>query len=661
MAKSEFTLAFNEITETHHLPRDVVIEALRQALISAFRRDSSVSPAQKVEAEVDPVTNKYRILVEKEVVQEEVINKQTEIIFDEARELSPTCKVGDIIMAPEETNTKSFGRIAAQTAKQVILQKIREAERRTLYDEYKDREGDLVTGQIQSVSGQNVTLSLGRAEAIMPYGQQIRGERYRPHDKIRTLILEVKESSRGPQIVVTRAHKNMLRRLLEYEVPEIYNGQVEIKSIAREPGHRSKVAVAALQPGIDPVGACVGMRGMRIQNIVKELNEEKIDVIEWSTDAAVFIAKALSPARVTGVYLEDDIDLGSTATVIVPDDQLSLAIGREGQNARLAAKLTGWRIDIKSVTEAAFNAYSGLEAAPLNRLANDQAEMISEVARILEKKRAERTVMPEEYHTMARFVQLSEQRLLEFREATRTRRRKALDKARPSVPRSAFTMELEDLELARDITQGLKNRNILNVGELMVRLQVEPEVLQGILAEAQAGDDAMDAIRDAVQTLVHDVQPEPAVEAPEAEKPVVEAVVAAPGETEAAAPVQAEAPAAGEEDEEALPAFVDKVEQEKAKTERRAPQQRPETIGIVRSHGKPVAPQVEAQPAEPEADVDAEDLETVDKDAAPSKKKGKKGKQRQRELIFDEDRGEVVAKRKRKGGRGARPWEEFEE
>jgi len=661
MAKSEFTLAFNEITETHHLPRDVVIEALRQALISAFRRDSSVSPAQKVEAEVDPVTNKYRILVEKEVVQEEVINKQTEIIFDEARELSPTCKVGDIIMAPEETNTKSFGRIAAQTAKQVILQKIREAERRTLYDEYKDREGDLVTGQIQSVSGQNVTLSLGRAEAIMPYGQQIRGERYRPHDKIRTLILEVKESSRGPQIVVTRAHKNMLRRLLEYEVPEIYNGQVEIKSIAREPGHRSKVAVAALQPGIDPVGACVGMRGMRIQNIVKELNEEKIDVIEWSTDAAVFIAKALSPARVTGVYLEDDIDLGSTATVIVPDDQLSLAIGREGQNARLAAKLTGWRIDIKSVTEAAFNAYSGLEAAPLNRLANDQAEMISEVARILEKKRAERTVMPEEYHTMARFVQLSEQRLLEFREATRTRRRKALDKARPSVPRSAFTMELEDLELARDITQGLKNRNILNVGELMVRLQVEPEVLQGILAEAQAGDDAMDAIRDAVQTLVHDVQPEPAVEAPEAEKPVVEAVVAAPGETEAAAPVQAEAPAAGEKDEESLPAFVDKVEQEKAKTERRAPQQRPETIGIVRSHGKPVAPQVEAQPAEPEADVDAEDLETVDKDAAPSKKKGKKGKQRQRELIFDEDRGEVVAKRKRKGGRGARPWEEFEE
>src|SRR5690606_5063680 len=181
-------------------------------------------------------------------------------------------------------------------------------------------------------------------------------ERYRAHDKVRALLLEVKRNSRGPQIIVSRAHKNMLRRLLEYEVPEIYNGQVEIKNIAREAGHRSKVAVAALQEGVDPVGACVGMRGVRIQSIVRELNDEKIDAIEWNPDQNIFIAKALSPARVAGVYLDDDPDSGRTATVLVPDDQLSLAIGREGQNARLAAKLTGWRIDIKSVTEAAVEA-----------------------------------------------------------------------------------------------------------------------------------------------------------------------------------------------------------------------------------------------------------------------------------------------------------------
>jgi len=357
MAKSEFTLAFNEITETHHLPRQIVIEALQQALISAYRRDSGASPAQRVDAEVDLNTNVHKILVEMEVV-DEVKNERTEVSLEKARYFEPNTQLGDLVMVPIEYNMKTFGRIAAQTAKQVILQKIREAERKSLYEEYKDREGDLITGQVQSVSGQSITLSLGRAEAIMPRNQQIQGERYRAHDKVRTYVLEVKESSRGPQIIVSRAHKNMLRRLLEYEVPEIYNGQVEIKNIAREPGHRSKVAVSALQPGVDPVGACVGLRGMRIQNIVKELNEEKIDVIEWNADQSVFIAKALSPARVSGVYLEEDLDQGHTATVIVPDDQLSLAIGREGQNARLAAKLTGWRIDIKSVSEAAITAYA---------------------------------------------------------------------------------------------------------------------------------------------------------------------------------------------------------------------------------------------------------------------------------------------------------------
>src|SRR5258707_9768865 len=530
MAKSEFTLAFNEITETHHLPRQIVIEALQQALISAYRRDSGASPAQRVDAEVDLNTNVHKILVEMEVV-DEVKNERTEVSLEKARYFEPNTQLGDLVMVPIEYNMKTFGRIAAQTAKQVSLKKIREAERKSLYEEYKDREGDLITGQVQSVSGQSITLSLGRAEAIMPRNQQIQGERYFAHDKVRTYVLEVKESTRGPQIVVSRAHKNMLRRLLEYEVPEIYNGQVEIKNIAREPGHRSKVAVSALQPGVDPVGACVGLRGMRIQNIVKELDEEKIDVIEWNADQSVFIAKALSPARVSGVYLEDDIDQGHTATVIVQDDQLSLAIGREGQNGRLAAKLTGWRIDIKSVSEAAFSAYGKITEPPLATLAEEQPDMVAEVGRIMEKKKAERAVMPEEYQTLSRFVQMVEQQQLARREARRAKRLKAMDKVRPTIPAGAFEMDLKELELADDIMQALKH--IPNVGELMVRLKADKENLRQSLDLADAGTDAMDAIKEAIDSLVIVEPKQPAAKAAEA---VEQAAPTAFAEAELAAP-----------------------------------------------------------------------------------------------------------------------------
>jgi N utilization substance protein A len=644
MAKSEFTLAFNEITEAHHLPREIVIDALQQALVSAYRRDSGASPAQRVEAEVDLVTNRHKILVEMEVV-EEVMNERTEVSLEKARYFEPNAQLGDMVMVPVDYNVKNFGRIAAQTAKQVILQKIREAERKALYEEYRDREGDLITGQVQSVSGQHITLSLGRAEAIMPRNQQIQGERYRPHDKIRTYVLEVKESNRGPQIVVSRAHKNMLRRLLEYEVPEIYNGQVEIKNIAREAGHRSKVAVSALQPGVDPVGACVGLRGMRIQNIVKELNEEKIDVIEWNADPAVFIAKALSPARVTGVYLEDDLDQGHTAIVIVPDDQLSLAIGREGQNARLAAKLTGWRIDIKSVSEAAITAMASIHEPPLSALAAEQPDLVAEVERILEKKRAERAVMPEEYQTLSRFVQMVEQRQLEQREAGRAKRIKAMEKVRPNIPARAFEMPLEELELADDIVQALKTIN--NVGELMVRLQADEENLKATLDAANAGDDAMDAIKEAIDSLVLS-QPEAPVQAAPAAQPETQAAPAA------AAPVEAPVVIGEEEEEEAPPAFVDEE-----------PRPTPEPAAV-RPPLAPVMRQLVPKPAEVEAVdyepyVEPEDLEEEEEAPGGKKKKGgKKGKNRRRELIFDERRGEVVAKRKRKGGR-ARDWTDFDE
>ena len=392
--RNEFEVAFNEITEMRSLSSEVVLDALKTALVNAYRKDVGAGNAQHVEAMLDPETGRPRIFVEKEVV-DEVLSPNTEVDLEKARYYNPEANIGDTVMVLVEGSTKKFGRIAAQTAKQVILQKIREAERSALYDEFIEREGDLVTGTVQSVNQQVVTLSLGRAEAMLPRAQQIPRERYEAHEKLRVYVLEVKKSTRGPNIIVSRSHRNMLRRLLEYEVPEIFNGQVEIKSIAREAGYRSKVAVAALQEGIDPVGACVGMRGIRIQNIVKELHEEKIDVIEWNPDQKAFIAKALSPARVSGVYLEENYVDGRTAVVVVPDDQLSLAIGREGQNARLAAKLTGWRIDIKSVAEVVEDALNRLDSPELSGLEAENAQIVAEVRMILDKKANNRAVMPE--------------------------------------------------------------------------------------------------------------------------------------------------------------------------------------------------------------------------------------------------------------------------
>ena len=277
--------------------------------------------------------------------------------------LIPQTELGGMVVV--ESTPKDFGRVAAQTARQVIQQRIREAERDTQMRHYAKQVGDIVSGVVQAVAPQQVTLGLDmKAEGILPYTQQIKGERFHVHDRVQSLLLEVKQSPRGPQIILSRSHRNFLRRLLENEVPEIYHGLVEIRSIAREPGQRSKVAVAALQPAVDPVGACVGIRGVRIQAIVRELHDEKIDVIEFDPDPAAYIAKALSPARVTGVYLNEHAKGTKTATVVVMEDQLSLAIGRDGQNARLAAKLTGWRIDIKSLVEAAADALHRLQVDP---------------------------------------------------------------------------------------------------------------------------------------------------------------------------------------------------------------------------------------------------------------------------------------------------------
>ncbi|MGI6208976.1 MAG: transcription termination factor NusA [Anaerolineae bacterium] len=356
--KSEFMLAINELCAERQLPREVIIDAIGAALVSAYKKDHG----GEVRAWIDPETGQAHVYTAKRVVAE-VENPEAEISLEAARKIKRDAVIGDVV--EEETTPKDFGRIAAQTAKQVIMQRIREAERSALYDEFADRKNEIASATVQSVGPHGITLNLGRAEAIMPPSEQIKGEHLRPHNRVRVYVVGVKDTSRGPEIIVSRAHKDMLRRLLELEVPEIHSGAVEIKAIAREAGSRSKVAVAATQAGVDPVGCCVGMRGMRIQSIVNELGGEKIDVIEWSPDSATFIANALSPAKVLNVLLEERED-GRTATVIVPDRQLSLAIGKEGQNARLAARLTGWRIDIKPASTAAVEAFRsiGLEEEP---------------------------------------------------------------------------------------------------------------------------------------------------------------------------------------------------------------------------------------------------------------------------------------------------------
>lgn len=345
--KSEFEIAITQLSADRNLAPDVIIEAIESALVSAYKRNYGTS--QNVRVQIDRRTGKAQVFVKK-LVTENVRDERNEISLEEARSINPHAKLGDFIEI--EIKPKDFGRIAAQTAKQVITQRIREAERDSVYAEYAEREGELVTGVVRDIDGrtQTVNISLGKAEAVLPRSEQIPREHYRVGQRLRVYIVSVERTPRGPVITVSRSHPNLLKRLLELEVPEIYNGTVEVKAIAREPGYRSKVAVAALQPGVDPVGSCVGMRGVRIQNIVNELAGEKIDVVEWSRDEKVFIANALSPAKVTEVILRRE---EKSAMVIVPDRALSLAIGKEGQNARLAARLTGWRIDIKSESEVA--------------------------------------------------------------------------------------------------------------------------------------------------------------------------------------------------------------------------------------------------------------------------------------------------------------------
>lgn len=349
--KSELIMAVNQICAEKDLPREIILGAIEEALVHAYRRNYANNSAE-VKVDIDAENGDFHIFCEKTVV-EKVEEPAVEISLADARVLDSNAELGGTVL--QERDPAGFGRIAAQTAKQVILQRIHEAERDALYDHFHQREGELITGSVQNIDYRNnqVNIALGKkTEGILAAEDQLPNDRYRTGQNVRCLLAEVNKGTRGPQIRLSRTHRNMLRRLLEREIPEIYNGTVEIKSVAREPGQRSKVAVGSSQPGIDPVGSCVGLRGTRIQNIVDELMGEKIDIVEWSSDVRQFISNALSPARPTDTILLEEGDI-RTAIVVVPDRQLSLAIGKEGQNARLAAKLTGWRIDIKSETEAA--------------------------------------------------------------------------------------------------------------------------------------------------------------------------------------------------------------------------------------------------------------------------------------------------------------------
>ncbi len=626
--KSEFSLAINEITERFGLSQETVLEALEAAMVSAYRRSVNASSAQNVAASFDFATGRVRILAEKEVV-EEVQNPQTEVSLEEARAVAPEAQIGDMVMV--DSTPADFGRVAAQTAKQVILQRLREAERDAQYEEFAEREGDMVHGTVHSITPQAVTVGLGRAEAILPRTQQIPGERFRVRDRIRVYVLEVRKSSRGPVIVVSRTHPNMLRRLLEMEVPEINQGLVEIKAIAREAGKRAKVAVAGLRDGVDPVGACVGLRGVRIQSIVRDLNDEKIDVIEWNPTPATFIAKALSPARVSGVYLEEDPDRGRTAMVVVPEDQLSLAIGRAGVNARLAARLTGWRIDIKSLPEAASESLHLLQANPaFADLAEQEGETLPKVEAILAKKAEDRPVSPEEYHLLRDFVDRVQREAHERRQAVHREKMQRLADIRAEIPPTAYETPLEALDFPARILGILSEAGYETAGQLMEQLGVDEDAL---LALSGVGPKTMETIRKKLEEFVF---PEPVVEeaaVPEEAEAALEPTEAEGVAEEAEAALEVEA---GEEAAEAVeaPAEAEAVEVAESAVEVAEAGEEAETV----FEEEAVAEAFEEEP-EPEPEPEL----VLDED-----KKRKKRKKVTRVVEFDPDLGELVVKRRRK-------------
>jgi N utilization substance protein A len=619
--KNEFALAFNEVLEEKQLPKEIILSAIESAMVSAYRRAVNASNAQQVEAKINPETGEVSIFVEKEVV-EDVQDERTEVLLEDARRVSPEANLGD--MAIVESTPKDFGRVAAQTARQVIQQRIREAERQMQSDYYEKQVGEIVSGVVQAVNmTQGATIGLDmKAEGIMPQNQKIPGERFKVHDRVRAIILEVKESPRGPQIILSRSHRNFLRRLLENEVPEIYHGIVEIRAISREPGQRAKVAVSATQPNVDPVGACVGIRGVRIQAIVKELHDEKIDIIEWNTDPVIYISKAISPAKVSGVYLNE---VEKTATVVVQEDQLSLAIGRDGQNARLAAKLTGWRIDIKSLTEAASDAIVKVQSDPsLANIAEVEHDHVPVIEVILSKKSAGRPLTPEEFLSLIQFVDRVERRTVEQKKAEAAAEKELVTAARADIPDAAFEADIATLNLPDHVYTILTEAEHRTVGNLMMTMKLNPD---SVLSLSGIGPKAMQTIQAALANISFP-EPEKPAEIPLGvnEAPLEESVEATP------LPVMPIA-------EEPAP-IVEEITGTVAPVEETKEEDFDKIFSLQNVIAVPVA-----------AEEESEEERNKKKE-----KKAKKG----RELEFDEKRGEVVAHKKHKRGDDDSVLEEWE-
>ena len=391
--KSDFVIALTQLAAERNLPKEIVISAIEAALASAYRKDT-IASGQNISVKLDPGSGDVTVHILKTVV-DEVNDPETEILMGDARQLNAAAALGDVISTSSIPH--SAGRIAAQTAKQVVMQRLREAERDLVYEQFVERVGEVFPVTVQRIEPRKVVVDMAsRGEADMPNSEQMSSERYRQGQKFKALLKNVERGPRGTVLTVSRSDKELLRRLFEMEVPEIYNGAVDMVAIAREAGSRSKVAVRARQDGVDPVGSCVGLRGVRIQNIVNELQGEKIDILEWNKDSARFIANALNPAQVIRVELDPATD---TAIAVVPDRQLSLAIGKEGQNARLAAKLTGWSVDIMNSTDA--------EAAALER-----ARIAAEAAALAAAEKARREAEEHELAEIAETIE-EEERLEE--------------------------------------------------------------------------------------------------------------------------------------------------------------------------------------------------------------------------------------------------------
>jgi len=618
MTKNEFALAFNEVLEEKQLSKEVILGAIESAMVSAYRRAVNASTAQHVEAKIDPDTGKVLVFAEKEVV-EDIMEPKTEVLLDEARKVNPEAQLGDTVVV--ETTPADFGRVAAQTARQVIQQRIREAERSNQMQYFERQTGEIVSGIVQATNAQATTVGLDmKAEGVLPGNQRIPGERFKVHERVRAVVLEVKDGSRGPQIILSRAHRNFLRRLLENEVPEIYHGVVEIRAISREPGARAKVAVMATQAGVDPVGACVGIKGVRIQAIVKELHDEKIDIIQWDQDPVVYISKAISPARVSGVYLSE-AEGNRTATVVVNEDQLSLAIGRDGQNARLAAKLTGWRIDIKSLVEAAGDAIQKLRAdVELAALLPNAVESISAVEEVLAKKAENRAITPEEFTMLSQFVDRVERRTIQIKEDAARAVEEKTASARAEVPTAAFGMPLEQIGLKEHVFNILVEAGFDTVGALMMSMKMDANRVLGLPG---VGPKAMQNIEEALAALSFP-EPTPA-------EPIAEAVADLEPQPEA---VLATEPIAVEE----VPA-VEKQVPAKKDARKSAEEEEDE-------HAKDGVSLDELFAMKPEIfqTTAGEEEESADK------KKGKKGKKKSVELVLDEERGEIVGRKKHKRG-----------